>query len=112
MRIDAVRRAPHDIDVPAIGLPSRLARGIVVVGVLNAPIVLFAVLVFGRIRIGIAALPEVLNKGFALFVVAQAHERFAFFVRNNVGHFLVQPCLVGALQLLPQFFLLLVSFLV
>jgi hypothetical protein len=38
------------------------------VRVSDAPVVLFLVGVFGRIRIGIAPLPELLDELFALFV--------------------------------------------
>ena len=88
---------------PRSRLPSRLARRKVVVGVLNAPIVLFAELVLGGIRIGVAPLPEVLNKRFALLIVAQAQKSFALIVADDVGNFLVQPGLIRTLQLLPQF---------
>jgi hypothetical protein len=64
--------------------------------------VLFAELVLRRIGIRIAALPEALDEGVALFVVAQAHERLALFVADDVGNLIVQPGLVCALQLLPQ----------
>ena len=81
------------------------AGRIVVVGILDAPIVLFAELVVGRVGIGIAAQPELLDERFALLVVAQVLECFPLFVRDDVGHILIQPGLVGALQLLPDFLL-------
>ena len=56
----------------------------------------------GRVGIGIAAQPEVLDEGFALFIVAQVLEGFPLFVGNDVGHVLIKPGLVGALQLLPD----------
>jgi hypothetical protein len=74
--------------------------------------VLFAELVLRRIGIGVAPLPEVLDERLAFLVVAQAHERFAFIVGDDVGNFLVQPGLVGPLQLLPQFPLSLVPLLI
>ena len=86
----------------AIRLPARLAGGKVLVGVGDAPVVLLAELVLRRIRIGVAAQPELLDEGVALLIVAQALEGFALFVGDDVGHFLVQPGLVGPLQLLPQ----------
>ena len=112
MRVNRVRRSPHNVDAPAIRLPARLASRKMLVGIGDAPVVLFAKLVFRGIGIGVAAQPEVLNKRFALLVVAQAHERLALFVGNDVGHFLVQPGLIGPLQLLPQSLLRLVPLLV
>jgi putative intracellular protease/amidase len=77
VRFDRVRLAERDIDVAAVGLPARLAGGKVLVGVCDAPVVLFAELVLRRIRIGIAAQPELLDEGVALFIVAQALEGLA-----------------------------------
>ena len=63
---------------------------------------LFAELVVGRVGIGIAAKPELLDKGFALFIVAEILEGFPLFIGNNVGDILVQPGLIGAFQLLAN----------
>jgi hypothetical protein len=99
--IDGVGLAEGDVDVAAIGLPAGLAGGVVLVGVGDAPIVLFAELVLRRIRIGVAAQPEVLDEGVALLVVAKGLEGLALLVGDDVGDVLFQPGLVGALQLLP-----------
>ncbi len=112
MRIDRIRRAESNVDVPAIGLPSRLARRVMVVGILNAPVVLFAEFVVGGVGIGVAAQPELLDERLALLIVAQVLEGLPFFVGNDVGHILVEPGLVGALQFLPDFLLRLEFFLV
>ena len=105
MGVDGVRRAKGNVDVAAIGLPARFAGRIVVVGILDAPIVLFAEFVVGRVGIGIAAQPELLDERLALFVVAQVLECLPLFVRDDVGHVLIEPGLVGAFQLLPDFLL-------
>ena len=82
MRVDGVRRAESNIDVAAIGLPPRLAGRKVVVGVRNTPIVLFAEFVVGRVGIGIAAQPELLDERLALLVVAQVLECLPLLVRR------------------------------
>ena len=94
MRFDRVRLAEGDVDVPAVGLPARLAGGKVLVGIGDAAVVLFAEFVFRRVGIGIAAQPELLDEGFALLVVAQVLERLPLLVGDDVGDVLVEPRLV------------------
>jgi hypothetical protein len=53
------------------------------VGISDAPVVLFAELVLRRIRTGIAPLPELLDESVSFLVVAQALERLQFLVGNN-----------------------------
>ena len=55
----------------AVGLPAGLAGGKVLVGVGDAAVVLFAEFVVRRVGIGVAAQPELLDEGVALFVVAE-----------------------------------------
>ena len=98
--IDRVGRAEGDVDVAAVGLPAGLAGGEVLVRVGDAAVVLFAEFVLRGVRIRIAAQPEILDEGVPLLVVRERLEGLALFVGNNVGHVLVQPGLVGALQLL------------
>ncbi len=74
----------------AIGLPAGLAGGVVLVGVGDAPVVLFAKFVVGRVGIRIAAQPELLDERIALFVVAQVSKGFALIVRDDVGDVLVR----------------------
>ncbi len=107
MRVDAVRFAVSDIHVTAIGLPSRLASSEMLVRIGDAAIVLFAELILRRVGIRIAAQPEVLNKGFPLFIVRQAFERLHLLIGDDPAHVLVEPLLIGAFQLLLQFLLLL-----
>ncbi len=86
----------------AIRLPAWLSRGIVIVGVLDSPIMLFAELVVRGIGIRIAAEPELFDERFALLVVAQVLEGFPLVFGNDVGDVLIQPGLVGTLQFLPD----------
>src|SRR5579875_901534 len=102
VRVDAVGRSEGDINVAAVGLPAGLAGGVVLV----------AIGVLRRIGIGIAARPELLEEGVALFVVAEREKRLALLVGDDIGNLLVQPGLVGSLQLLPQGLLRLVALLV
>src|SRR5208282_4708163 len=110
--VNAVGRTECDINVAAVGLPAGLAGGKVVVGVLDAPVMLLAKFVLRRIGIGVAAQPEVLDECLALFIVGQAHEGLALIVANNVGDVLIQPNFVGPLQFLPQSLLRLVPLLI
>ena len=102
MRIDFVWRAPHDVDAAAIGFPARDARGVVLVGIGDAAVVLFLKGILGRIRVRIAAQPELLDKLFALFVGLQAEEGAAFFGGDDVGYVLVQPLFIGGVQLFVE----------
>ncbi len=66
----------------AVSLPSRLARRKMLVGVRDAPVVLFAEFVIRRIRVRIAPQPELFNECVPLLVVAQALERLAILRRK------------------------------
>ena len=112
MRVDIVRLAERDIHVAAIRLPARLAGGKMLVRVSDAPVMLFAEFVLGRIRIRIAALPERFDERVALLVVAQALEGLQFLIRDDPVDILVHPLLVRPVQLLLEFLLLLESLLV
>ena len=100
MRVNGVGRAPGDVNPPAVRLPAGLAGRIVLVGVGDATIVLFAEFVLRRILVGVATQPEVLDESVALLVVAERPERLALLVGNDVAHILLQPRLVGPLQFL------------
>src|SRR5580658_10702389 len=102
MGVNRVGGAERDIDMTAIGLPSGLAGGEVLVGVGDAAVVLFAEFVVGRIGIWVAAKPELLDERVALFIVREIPKGLTLFVRNDVGDVLIEPCLVGALQLLTD----------
>ncbi len=54
MRFDAVGLAVGNVHVPAIGLPTRLAGGKMLIGIGDSPVVLFAKFVFRGIGVGIA----------------------------------------------------------
>ena len=102
MVFDFVRRAVRDVDAAAVGLPARDARGVVLVGVGDAAVVLFLELVLDGIGRGVAAQPELLDELLALFVGLQPLEGRALFIGDDVGDVLVQPLAVGSLQLLAE----------
>ena len=58
--------------------------------------------IIGGIRIGIAPLPELLDKLFALFVGLQLYEGAPLLVSNNVDYVFVQPLLVGTRKLVVK----------
>ena len=112
MGLDLVGRPKHDVHPAAVGLPTRDAGRVVLVGICDTPVVLFFKLVLFGVRRGIAALPESFNELVALFVVRELHEGGFFFVGDNPAHVLVQPLLIRLAQLnlerlgvgLPLFF--------
>ena len=104
MRFDFVRRPVHDVDAAAVGLPAGDARSVMLVGVRDAPVVLFLELVFFGVGRGIAAQPELLDELLALFVGAQALERCPLLVGDDVGDVFVQPLLIRRFQLFAQLF--------
>src|SRR2546426_668522 len=69
------------------------------VRVSNPSVVLFLKLVFGAAGVGIAPLPELLDELFALFVRTQLPERAPLLVSDDIGDFLLEPLLIGALHL-------------
>src|SRR5579862_7628754 len=102
MGLGRVRLAKSNVDVTAVGLPAGFAGGKVLIGVGNTPVVFLAELVFRRVWIGIAPEPELFDERVAFLVVAKGFERFALVVGDDIGHVLVKPGLVGALQFLPN----------
>ena len=110
--VDAVGLAVGDVDVAAVGLPAGHAGGEVLVRVGDAGVVLFAVLVLGRVGIGIAAQPEVFDERVALLVVAQVLEGLRLLVGDDPADVLVEPLLVDAVQLAAEGLLLGALFLV
>src|SRR5215813_13648872 len=65
----------------------------------DAFVVFLAILVFVSVRIRIAAAPELFDKSLSFIIGFQLLERLAFFVGDDVGDVLIQPILVGLLQL-------------
>ena len=102
MRLDFVSRAVHDVHAAAVGLPSRDTRWEMLVGVGDAPVVLFLELVLDGVGRGIAALPECFNELVAFFVVGELLESRALFVGDDPAHVLVEPLLVGARNFLLE----------
>ena len=98
MGFDFVRRPVHDVDASTVGAPSRPASREVLVGVGNAPVMLFLELVLFGVRSGIAPLPELLDKCIALFVIRQRFEGGQLFRRDDPTHVFVEPLLVRGTQ--------------
>src|SRR6202041_3153916 len=94
VRVDVVGLAVGDVDMTAIGSPAWLAGGEVFVRVRDAGVVLFAELVLGRVWIGVAAKPELLDKLVALFVITQTLERLHLLVGDDPANVLVDPLLI------------------
>src|SRR5438067_10235862 len=97
MALEFVGLAVHDVNAAAISFPSGNAGGIVLVRVSDALVILFAVLVFVRVRVGIAPAPELFDKVFALIVGLEFLERLALFVSDDVRDVFVKPVFVGLL---------------
>ena len=91
---ERIRLAIHDVDAAAVGSPAWHTRRKMLVGVGDAAIVLFLYGVVDRIGVGIAPLPELLDKLLALFVGLQLQEGFALRIGDDVGDVFVQPLLV------------------
>src|SRR5579859_5098083 len=72
------------------------------IGIGNAAIVLFFEVVFRKIGIAAAPLPELLDELLALFIGVQLQESLTFFRGNNVNHVLVEPLLVRSVQFLER----------
>src|SRR5580704_8008075 len=72
------------------------------VGIGDAAIVLFFEGILGRIRVWIAAQPELLDELLALFVGLQAEEGAALFRRDDVGYIFVEPLFIGSVQLFVE----------
>src|SRR5580698_5934897 len=81
------------------------------VGVGNALVVLFFVLVLFGVRSGIATLPESFDERIALFVVAELLEGRLLFVGDDPDHVLIEPFLVRPFDFFPVVLFLLLLFL-
>src|SRR6185437_8158361 len=102
-----VGRSPGNVNPAAVGFPPGHTRGKVLVGVSEALVVVFLVLIEGRLRIGVAPLPEALDEGLALILIAELQKGLALLRSDDVGYVLVEPLLVFGVQLLLQLLLLL-----
>src|SRR5271165_1427019 len=92
--LDFIGRTVHDVDSSAVGHPSWLPGGKVLVCVLNAAVMLVFELVVFAVGIGVAAVPEGFDELLALLFVGELHERLTFFVGDDPTYVLVQPLLV------------------
>ena len=80
MGINFVGRTKHDIDASAIGPPARLAGGKMLVGIGDAAVMFFLVLVLFGVGSGVATQPELLDELVALFVVRELLEGRQLFI--------------------------------
>src|SRR5262249_9691673 len=83
-----------DVDLPAIGAPTRDARRKVLVRVGDAAVVFFFVFVFDRVGRWIATQPEMLDEVVALLVGGEAVEGGQLFRRDDPPHVFVETILV------------------
>src|SRR4051812_5354190 len=97
MRFDLVGLAPHYVYATTVGFPARYARGVVLVRIGDALIILVAVLVFLGVGVRVASPPEIFDEVFAFLVGLQSVEGLFLFFRNDVGYIFVDPLLVGLL---------------
>src|SRR5262245_26286318 len=112
VRFDLIGLAEHDVDAPAVGLPSGDAAGVMLVGVGDALVILFAVFVNVCVRIGIASVPEPFDELLALVVGLERVEDLALLIGDDPANVFVLPAFVNALDFLfRRFFSLLISLL-
>src|SRR5436190_2112311 len=98
MRFFLVRRAEHNVDASAVGLPSGDAAGEMFVGVGDPRVIFLAILIGIGVWIGIAAQPELFDELFAFVVSLQGVECLALFVGDNPTDIFVLPAFVDALD--------------
>src|SRR5580700_3393644 len=97
VRVDLIGRAVLDVSAAAIGLPAGFGFGReAIVGIRNASVVLLLEQVLSRSRVGIAALPKLLDKVLAFFICLQLLERARLIVGNDVDDVLIQPFFPGS----------------
>ena len=111
VRVVFVRGTVHDVNPPAITLPTGNAGSVVLVGVSDAAVIFLFELVLRTARAGVPPLPESLDELLALFIGRELFEGRPLFVRYDVGDFFGDPLLVGGLhflldRLLPALLLL------
>src|SRR5271165_6636718 len=100
MRFDLVGRAVRNVNAPAVRSPPGDAGSEVLVGVSDAAVVFFLVLILRRVRSGITAQPELFDERVTLFVIRQLFEGCELFWSNDPAHILVEPLLVSGAQFL------------
>jgi hypothetical protein len=102
MRIDFVCRTIHDVHLSAIRAPARNPGGEMLIGIRDAPVMLFFEFVFYRVRGGVAPQPELLDELVPFFIVGQLLECRPFLVGDDVADVLVQPLLVSLADFFPE----------
>src|SRR5437879_5524888 len=106
MRFNLIGLAVHDVNAAAVAFPARDAGGKMLVGVGDAGVVLFLVLVLFGVGSRVATLPEGLDELVAFFVVGKLFESGSFFVGDDPDDVLVEPLLVNLAELLLERLLL------
>ena len=99
MRFHRIRLAPGNVCTAAVCFPTWNSRCVVLVCICDSLVILLAIFVFFRVRIRIAAAPEIFDKVLALFIGRQRIERPLLFLRDDIGHVRIAPFLVGFLDL-------------
>src|SRR5262249_4907844 len=94
MRLNLIRRTEDDVYPATVGHPPRHAGWEVLVRVLDPAVVFIFERVVFAVWIGIAAVPECLDKFFPLLFVRELHESLALIVGNDPANVLVEPPLV------------------
>jgi hypothetical protein len=100
--LDLIGRPIGDVDAAAVCLPAGNSRSVALVGVGDTPVVLFFEFVLDRVRRGIAAEPELLDKLLPLVIGGETPPRLALLIRDNLRHILVDPLLIRCFQLFVQ----------
>src|SRR5262245_22124711 len=106
MRFNLIGLAEHYVDAPAICFPPRDTAGVFLVGISDALIIFFTILIRIGIGIGIAPHPELLDELFALLVSRQKVEGLALFIIDDPANIFVNPAFVdGFNRFIGIFFL-------
>src|SRR5581483_8510569 len=94
MGFDFVGLSKDDVNTAAIGFPSWDASCKVLVGVGDALVVLFLILVLFGVGRRVAALPERFDEVVALFVIRELLEGGTFFIGDDVNDVFVEPLFI------------------
>src|ERR1017187_7997577 len=95
MGVNRVGGTEHNVNASAVAAPAGYPRRKMFVGIGNAAVVFFLVFILRRVRSGIAAQPELLDKLVTLLVVGELFEGGHFLRSDDVTHVFVKPLLVG-----------------
>ena len=93
--VPLVRCTEHDVDAASIGFPTLDPGSEVIVGVLDAPVVLLPERVLRGPGRGIAAVPELSNELLPLFIRLEGFEGSTLSIGDDVGDVFVEPLRLG-----------------